>query len=340
MQFIDRLWYCPGHPLSWLLRPLSWLFGFVGMVRRGWYRRGVFSSRRLPVPVVVIGNLTAGGTGKTPLTAYLAQALRAAGHRPGIVSRGYGGKAAAPQLVATDSDPAEVGDEPLLLARITGVPVCVHRRRAEAGQALLAAHPEVDVILCDDGLQHYALARDIEIAVVDGARGFGNGALLPAGPLREPLRRLAGVDAVVVNGVGRAAQPVDRPTFTMRLQPGRSYRLDDPALTTSAAELAGQPLTAVCGIGNPARFFATLTALGLAFTPLALPDHHRFTPSDLPAGTLIVTEKDAVKLAALPDLAAASARIWVLPVSATLEPELASWLMQRLSELVDGRETA
>ncbi|HSC81072.1 MAG TPA: tetraacyldisaccharide 4'-kinase [Chitinolyticbacter sp.] len=340
MSLIDRLWYRPQHPLSLLLRPLSWLFGAIGMVRRGLYRRGWLHRERLPVPVVVVGNLTAGGTGKTPLTAYLAHALLAAGRRPGIVSRGYGGEVKLPSLVAANADPAVVGDEPLLLARATGVPVCVYRRRAQAGRALLAAHPEVDVILCDDGLQHYALARDLELVVIDGARGLGNGALLPAGPLREPARRLARCDALVVNGGQSVAGLPDIPRFTMQLRPARCYRLNDAALTRSASDFAGEAVTAMCGIGNPARFFATLTALGLAFAPLALPDHHRFAPSDLPAGTLIVTEKDAVKLAALPDLGASGARIWVLPVSAELEPDLAAWLMQRISELVDGRETA
>ncbi|WP_018749127.1 tetraacyldisaccharide 4'-kinase [Chitiniphilus shinanonensis] len=335
MSFLDRLWYTPRHPLSLLLRPLSWLFGALAARRRARYRRDPTLSTRLPVPVLVVGNLSVGGTGKTPLTAWLARALVAHGRRPGIVSRGYGGAARQPVAVTPDSDPALVGDEPLLLARATGVPVFVCRQRAEAGSALLAAHPEVDLILCDDGLQHLALARDLELCVIDGARGLGNGALLPAGPLREPPSRLAEVDAVVVNGAGDPALPPAVPAFAMRLAPQRFHRLDDASRQRDAADFAAPP-TAVCGIGNPARFFATLDALGLAHLPRPFADHHPFTLADLPPGELVVTEKDAVKLAALPGLGDAGARIWVLPVVAELSPDLAAWAMQQLESREKG----
>ncbi|MBM3117744.1 tetraacyldisaccharide 4'-kinase [Jeongeupia naejangsanensis] len=343
MSLPERIWY-GTHPLKWALAPLSLLFAVIGVCRRWLFQRGFKRVERLPVPVIVVGNLTAGGTGKTPLTAYLARELVAGGFRPGIVSRGYGGKAEGPTPVGADSDPAQVGDEPVLLARAAGVPVVVCRDRAAAGRALLAAHPQVDVLLCDDGLQHYRLGRDVELCVVDGMRGFGNGWQLPAGPLREPRSRLAGVDAVVVNG-GTAdvlhAQQFDMllpsQQFKMILQPGRLYRLDDPTITRDANDLAGETLAAVCGIGNPARFFATLAGLGLTFSRHAFADHHAYAVDDLPAGMLVTTEKDAVKLAARPDIRVDGARIWVLPVNAMLSPDLGQWLATRLQ---NGRKAA
>ncbi|KAF0811358.1 Tetraacyldisaccharide 4'-kinase [Andreprevotia sp. IGB-42] len=332
MRLIERSWYSPAHPLSVLLAPLGWLFGLVAGLRAWLFARGLKQAVRLPVPVIVVGNLTAGGTGKTPLTAALVLGLREAGYTPGIISRGYGGNAQQPTPVHAESNPALVGDEPLLLARSTHAPVFVCRSRAAAGQALLAAHTDVNVLLCDDGLQHYALARDIEICVVDGARGFGNGKRLPAGPLREPVSRLATVDAVVLNGAGD--MPGHPAPFRMALQAGAFYRLDAAVYTRSAADFAGEPLTALCGIGNPQRFFATLRGLQLQFAERPFADHHAFSVADLPAGTLLITEKDAVKLAALPDLGAAGARIWVLPVTAVLQPDLAAWLIEKLE---DGR---
>ncbi|WP_432721882.1 tetraacyldisaccharide 4'-kinase [Jeongeupia wiesaeckerbachi] len=334
MSLPERIWY-GTHLLKWALAPLSLLFAVIGAGRRALFRLGLKRIERLPVPVVVVGNLTAGGTGKTPLTAYLARVLVAHGYTPGIVSRGYGGKAEGPTPVLPDSDPAQVGDEPVLLVRAAGVPVFVCRDRAAAGRALLVAHPQVDVLLCDDGLQHYRLGREIELCVVDGARGFGNGWLLPAGPLREPIARLAKVDAVVVNG-GPAA--VAHPQcFAMTLQPGRLYRLDDPAISCTADALQGETLAAVCGIGNPARFFATLEALGLTFSRHAFADHHAYAADELPAGTLITTEKDAVKLAAQTAIRGDGDRIWVLPVNAMLSPDLGQWLATRLQ---NGRKAA
>ncbi|GHD69492.1 tetraacyldisaccharide 4'-kinase [Jeongeupia chitinilytica] len=334
MSLPDRIWY-GTHPLKWALVPLSLLFAAIGALRRRLFRRGIKRIARLPVPVVVVGNLTAGGTGKTPLTAYLARELVAHGFSPGIVSRGYGGQADAPTPVAPDSDPVQAGDEPVLLARAAGVPVFVCRDRAAAGRALLAAHPQVDVLLCDDGLQHYRLGRDIELCVVDGMRRFGNGWQLPAGPLREPQSRLASVDAVVVNG-GAAGELHPR-QFDMTLKPGRLYRLDDPTITRDADDFAGETLAAVCGIGNPARFFATLAGLGLTFARHAFADHHAYTVDELPPGTLLTTEKDAVKLAARPEIRAEGARIWVLPVNAMLSPDLGQWLATRLQ---NGRKAA
>lgn len=294
----------------------------------------MLQSQHLPVPVVVVGNLTVGGAGKTPLTLCLARQLIACGWSPGIISRGYQGEATRPLAVHPDSDPALCGDEPILLARVAPVFVC--RQRVAAGKALLAAHPEVNVILCDDGLQHYHLARDIELCVVDGARGFGNALPLPAGPLREPVSRLAGVDAVVMNGRGRA--PAHPQIFQMTLESGQFYCLSDPQQTVPVAEMVGLKLAAMCGIGNPARFFATLKSLGLIFSEHPLHDHHHYVVADLPEADLIlVTEKDAVKLATLPDLGLLGDKIRVLPVSARLEPDLAAWLIGKLNH---GRQTS
>jgi tetraacyldisaccharide 4'-kinase len=323
-MLINRIWYTSGHPLALLLRPLAWLFASLGTLRRALFRAGLKESIRLPVPVIVVGNITAGGTGKTPLTLYLARQLQLLGYRPGIVSRGYGGKAQQPLRVMSDSDPRLCGDEPVLLAR-SGVPVYVFRDRAAAGQALLFAHPDVDILLCDDGLQHYRLQRDIELCVIDGVRGFGNGALIPAGPLREPVSRLNTVDAVIVNG-GDAL--IHHPSvFQMSLQPSAFYS----PMNAERLEWQGLRVAAVCGIGNPERFFTTLHDLGLVFSKHAFADHHAFSAADLPdADIIVVTEKDAVKLAALADV-----RIWVLPVSASLSPDLAAWLntktLKRLS---------
>lgn len=330
-DLVESRWYARRGLCSTVLAPLALVFALLAAGRRrAQQRRAV----RLPVPVVVVGNISVGGTGKTPLTVYLAQELQRLGWQVGIVSRGYGGTAEYPVEVLADSAPGYVGDEPVLLARASGVPVFVCRDRAAAGRALLAAHPDVNVILCDDGLQHYRLARDVEIAVIDGVRGLGNGLLLPAGPLREGRSRLAACSAVVVNGSGAGQWHARQ--YAMQLQPGLAYRLDDPQLRVVATSLP-QPLTALCGIGNPQRFFATLQQMGVQCGELAFPDHHAFALADIPpGGTLIVTEKDAVKLAALPDLGAAGARIWVLPVQAQLAPDLAKWLNEELH----GRQTA
>ena len=334
MRLIEKIWYSPFSWQSALLLPLSGLFALISAARRACFRCGILQSQPLPVPVVVVGNLTVGGAGKTPLTLYLARKLIERGWSPGIISRGYQGEATRPLAVHPDSDPILCGDEPILLARVAPVFVC--RKRIEAGKALLAAHPDVNVILCDDGLQHYHLARDIELCVVDGARGFGNALPLPAGPLREPVSRLKGVDAVVVNGPG--CVPVHPHAFQMTLETDPFYHLSDPQRIASVAEMAGLKLAAMCGIGNPARFFSTLKALGLVFSEHPLHDHHHYAVSDLPEADLIlVTEKDAVKLATLPDLGLLGDKIRVLPVSARLEPDLAAWLIGKLNH---GRQTS
>ena len=315
-------------PALWLLAPLAGLYCVVaGRERR------VARPERLPVPVVVVGNITVGGAGKTPLTLWLADQLRARGWRPGIVSRGYGSDNAVPRQVSPASLPAEVGDEPVLLCRRSGVPVWVGRDRVAAGLALLAAHPEVNVVVCDDGLQHYQLARDFELAVFDG-RGAGNGWRLPAGPLREPLARLLEVDAVVCNGVPDSRLPPALPRFAMQLRPGNFYALDDPQRQATAAGLAGRKLHALAGIGDPGRFFRTLEGLGLAFSRHPFPDHHAYSADDLAFardGVLLMTEKDAVKCSGL-----TLGETWVLPVSAELSPALIDLVLEKLR----GRQAA
>ena len=316
---------------AFLLFPLSLIFALLATLRRCAYRWGLRPVHRLPVPVVVVGNITAGGAGKTPLTLYLAQHLQALGRRPGIISRGYGRRRDAVDEVRLTSDVADVGDEPLLLRQRAGCPVFVGRDRAAAGRALLAAHPECDLILCDDGLQHYALARDVELAVLD-RRGLMNGWRLPAGPLRESPRRLTGVDAVVLNGGGPLVVP-HATVFRMWLQAEPCYRLDDATQTCDVQALRGLRLHAVAGIGEPQRFFDQLAALGLTCVPHAFPDHHAYCPADLDfdGDAILTTEKDAVKfapfLAALP----AGKPVWVLPVAAGLEPDLARFVLEKIN---------
>lgn len=316
-----------GCPLlGLLLIPLSWLYGLVAALRRQAYRRGLLPTVRLPVPVVVVGNITAGGSGKTPLVIWLARQLVASGWRPGIISRGYGGQGRQARPVDAASDPALVGDEPVLIVRATGLPVWVAARRVEAGLALLGAHPEVDVLLADDGLQHYALARDMEIAVVDAVRRFGNGRLLPAGPLRERPSRLTRVDAVVMNGPGDAPEAGPVPRYAMALRPSGLRRLGRADGARPPEALAGNQVHAVAGIGHPERFFQTLRDLGMLVIPHAFADHHPYTLRDLPDGTLVMTAKDAVKCEAFP-----LADAWVLEVDAVVEGRLNEKVSERLA---------
>jgi tetraacyldisaccharide 4'-kinase len=325
--FLERCWYGRG-PGTFLLLPLAFLFAAVSGLRRCLYRWHWLPVTRLPVPVVVVGNITVGGSGKTPLVIWLVERLRAAGLRPGVVSRGYGGGVAGVAGVAavhSDSPPAAVGDEPVLIARRTGCPVWVGRRRGEAALALLARHPEVDVVIADDGLQHYALHRDVELVVVDGRRGFGNGHLLPAGPLREPVRRLNGVDAVVVNGEQECRFDSAAPAFGMALQGRAFWNLNTPGLVRDADQFKVERVEAVAGIGHPQRFFDHLRRLGLQVVGRAFPDHHAFRPADLPAGTVLMTEKDAVKCAAW-----APATAWALRIDACLEEGLQSLVIDKL----------
>lgn len=313
-----------------LLLPFSLLFGALATLRFIAYRRGIFRSTKLPVPVVVIGNLSVGGTGKTPLTIALAGQLRRHGHRPGIVSRGYGGNARAPQAVDARSNPDEVGDEPVLLARSAGCPVWVGADRVAAARALLNAHPHCDILLSDDGLQHYALARDFEIAVVDAARGFGNGCRLPAGPLREPPSRLARVNAVVLNGNGECSGflPPHAAVYAMQFDCSTFTNLRNHGRQVSAAFFAGKEVHAVAAIGNPQRFFLQLDALGIKHHAHGFPDHHRFQSAeiDFGAGTqVIMTAKDAVKCERF-----ALDNHWVCQIDAVLDGDLVEQITLQL----------
>ena len=332
MRWLEKIWYglTPWHVV---LLPVSILFGLVAALRRVLYRAGLLCAVRLPVPVIVVGNISVGGTGKTPLVLWLADFLRRQGYRPGIVSRGYGGGSKGAMAVDARSDPAAVGDEPLLLAKKSACPVWVGRDRAAAGKSLLQAHPECDVLLSDDGLQHYRLARDVEIAVVDGERKFGNGLLLPAGPLREGVSRLASVDAVVVNGGSLARLNA----FEMSLEGETFYNLRQPELRAGATDFGGKKLHAMAGIGNPQRFFAHLRGMGLAFEEHAFPDHYAYQPQDMDYGdadALLMTEKDAVKCAGFAD-----ERYWALAVDAVLPPAFGQTVLQKLRD-IDGRQAA
>jgi tetraacyldisaccharide 4'-kinase len=311
-----------------LLYPFSLVFRALVAVRRAAYRSGVFGATRLPVPVVIVGNLTVGGSGKTPLVIHLAQALTRGGRRPGIIARGYRGGVRGPMAVAAHGDPVVFGDEALVLARNSACPVFVGEDRVAAGRALIAAYPACDVILSDDGLQHYRLARDVEIAVFD-ARGVLNGWCLPAGPLREPLQRLARVDAVVLNDDASAKLPASGlEIFRMCLEGSRFHDLIEPGRSCSVAELAGKRLHAVAGIGSPMRFFRHLKALGLEFVEHPFPDHHAFVRTDLDfvGDAIVTTEKDAVKLASIE----LPLPVWVLPVDARLTPDLGAFLLEKL----------
>jgi tetraacyldisaccharide 4'-kinase len=306
-----------------LLRPLAWLFRLLSALRRAGYRSGLIKTHRLPVPVVIVGNISVGGTGKTPLVIWLARQLQAAGMHTGIISRGYRGKHGLPVAVTGNSDPAEVGDEPVMLAERTQLPVFVGHDRVAAGLALLHAHPECGVIVSDDGLQHYRLERDAEVAVVDGLRRFGNGQLLPAGPLREPVTRLDRVDAVVCNG-----ETADEDVFRMQLQPSVFRNLLDPGKTATATDFTGKKLLAIAGIGHPPRFFAQLEKLGLEIETRSFPDHHPYAPDDLPSGSadaILMTEKDAVKCRAF-----ARPEWWYLEVEAQLDYALLERVLKKL----------
>ncbi|MGL6116804.1 tetraacyldisaccharide 4'-kinase [Plesiomonas sp.] len=307
---IERLWFSRSR-WCWLLLPLSGVFALISAARRSAFRLGWKKSWRAPVPVVVVGNITVGGNGKTPMVIWLVEQLQARGFRPAVVSRGYGGQATQyPLLLNEHTLATQAGDEPVLIYQRTGAPVAVDPNRSRAVQALLAEH-SVDVIITDDGLQHYALARDVEIVIVDGQRRFGNGFLLPAGPLREGVSRLKSVDAVIVNGGD--AQPNEIP---MQLQAHCAVNL----LTGEQRAVDALPATvAMAGIGHPPRFFATLQTLGA--TPIrcvAFADHQAYSQQQLAALTsgeqvLLMTEKDAVKCRHF-----IQPNWWYLPVQAQL----------------------
>ena len=324
MKRLDYYWYTRS-PWLVLLTPLSLVFRMIVSLRRWAYKCGIRRSIRVSLPVIIIGNITVGGTGKTPLVAWLARYLRGKGYKPGIISRGYGGQASSwPQQVRPDSDPAVVGDEAVLLATKTGCPMAVAPDRVEAANALIK-HSDCDVIISDDGLQHYALQRDIEIAVIDGVRRFGSGFLLPAGPLREPAGRLQEVDLVVVNGLGKGQE------HPMRMLPGDVRNLLNSGKVCAIDEFRSQTVHAVAGIGNPERFFRSLQDAGLQVEPHSFPDHYRYRPGDIRFGDdrpVFMTEKDAVKCRHF-----AAENDWYVPVEVRMSDEFCA----SLDELLDHR---
>lgn len=326
MRWIEHHWqhdtFC-----SRLLLPLSIVYCGATSLNQYLYRRGLRRARSVAAPVIVVGNITVGGTGKTPLVLWIVQYLKENGWRPGIVTRGYGGRARTwPQLVTPDSDPLLVGDEPVLLAQRSDVPVIADPDRARGAHALTARG--CNIVVSDDGLQHYRLRRDIEIAVIDGERRFGNGRCLPAGPLREPPARLRGVDATVVHGAAGAGE------WSMALAPVSIRRVQTSQEGAPIPAWRGRRVHAVAGVGHPPRFFALLRRLELEPIEHAFPDHHRFRPEDLrfdDAYEVIMTEKDAVKCRSF-----ATAAMWYLAVDARLDAAFGAWLHERLEKYSRG----
>lgn len=324
------------------LLPAATLFRSLAALRCGFYRCGILRHEQLPVPVIIVGNIAIGGSGKTPAVIWLIEELRKIGRHPGIVSRGYGGQAVTsgkPHLIVARSsshpDPDFYGDEPVMLAQ--HCPVAVGRDRPAVARALLAAYPECDVIVSDDGLQHYRLSRTVEIAVVDKA-ALGNCWPLPSGPLREPLSRLANVDLILAHGElppSLRAQTGTVPIASMRLVGERFRSLLKPDEWCGAEAFAGKKVHALAGIGQPQRFFDQLTAMGLDVIPHPFPDHHRYCPADLdfaPGEIKLMTSKDAVKCVPF-----APPNTWELPVRAAIDAGAIAPILEKLD---DGRQTA
>ena len=344
--WLEREWQRLGGG-ALVLAPLAIVFRVGTTIRRFLYRARILRQWHARVPVIVVGNITVGGTGKTPLVLAIIAMLQSRGWNPGVVARGYGrvprrehdplGVASVYPDIAT---PEHFGDEPVLIARRARVPVFIGADRPAAARALLEAHREVDVLVSDDGLQHYALGRDVEIAVVDGERGFGNGLPLPAGPLREPVSRLREVDAVVVNGERDDAMGAKR-RFTMRLDAECFTALAgnrEATVEEFVAAARGKRVVAIAGIGNPGRFFDLLARLGIAARRIAFADHHAYQPAELrlpDAELIVMTEKDAVKCAAFAD-----ARMWSLRVEAIVPSEFDEFLMSRIARGADGSQAA
>ncbi len=325
-DLIEEVWY-GEHKLAWLLSPLSGLYRTIVQTRKLVYQFGLIPIKRFPVPIIIVGNITVGGTGKTPLTIWLANYLKSKGMKPGIVSRGYGVKSRQPQQVRPDSSPFIVGDEPVLIARRTKCPMAVAANRVKAVDAMLE-HYDVDIIISDDGLQHLSLHRDLEIAVIDGDRRFGNGRCLPAGPLREPVSRLEQVDLVVANGKNAKGEHL------MEYTSADLYSVRDPARTLSLEQLRGQSVHVIAGIGNPTRFISRLRQAGIQVIKHIYPDHYVYTKSELDFADdypIVMTEKDAVKCENLADN-----RYWYLPIQAKLAETFTFRLDKCLAQLNHG----
>jgi len=329
-SWFNHIWYDRAEPPWWLL-PLSLVYGAASGTRRFLYAKRVRRATRIPCPVVVVGNVSVGGTGKTPLVCWLVAHLVHRGYKPGIVTRGYGGSSSIVRRIALSDDPALVGDESILLARRTGAPVAIGRDRPAAAHLLVAAG--CDVIVSDDGLQHYALARDCEVIVIDGDRRFGNGWLLPAGPLRETPGRLKAADAVVVNG-GRALL---KGALSMRLDAKHAVALVGATIRPLSG-WAGQAIHAIAGIGHPERFFNMLRARGIEVLGRPLPDHAQLTSEDIDFGDelpVLMTEKDAVKCAAF-----ARRQHWYVPVTASFDGAEENSLLDIILKKITNSDSA
>jgi tetraacyldisaccharide 4'-kinase len=329
-EFIENIWYSK-HPLGLLLLPLSWIYTLIIVLRRLCYQSGLIAVNQIDAPVIIVGNISVGGTGKTPLVIWLAEYFKRKGFKPGIVSRGYGGKLSGKtQQVRADSDPLLVGDEPVLIAKRTTCPVAIAIQRRKAAEELIE-HRGCNLILCDDGMQHYSLGRDIEIAVIDGQRRFGNKHCLPAGPLREPIGRLKTVDFVVSKYIA------SRHEYKMEYHYGDLVSLTDSTKTIPVSSLGGQSVHAVAGIGNPDRYFSYLRNHKLKLIMHDFPDHHSFTVDDVKFNdglTVVMTEKDAVKCAAY-----ATEQHWYLPITATLPESFTYRLDTLMKEIINGQKT-
>lgn len=328
MSSAPRFWY-EKSALATLLQPAACVFRALVELRRAAFRRGLFAQERIAVPVVVIGNISVGGTGKTPLVAWLAGEMSNADLKPGIVSRGYGGQAnRRPSMVTEASDPADVGDEPVVLARQTGVPICICADRVAAARCLLA-QADVNIIISDDGLQHYTLARDLEFAVLDGERMLGNGRFMPAGPLRESAERLREVDLVLVNG---GASSEAGHVFT--ISPGDAIELHS-GVARALSEFSGTRVWSVAGIGNPARFHAMLESFDIDTECVDVPDHGVISLEHLRARNpypILMTEKDAVKYLASP-----VTDVWYVPVTVSMPQATTAAVMKRIRTTIESR---
>jgi tetraacyldisaccharide 4'-kinase len=331
VSWIDNIWYSPRWyhwPAIILLLSLTALFWLLSVLRRMLFRLNIKPSVDIPVPVIVVGNISVGGNGKTPLVVYLATRLRQQGYHPGVLSRGYGGKNACyPMTVEQSSKVAVVGDEAILMRQHINCPLVVDPVRPRGALELVDTH-KCNVIICDDGLQHYALNRDIEIVVMDGQRRCGNNMLLPAGPLREGSWRLDTVDFLVLNG-----GLVSKGEYLMSLEAGKLINVKHPNKSLSISSLTS-PATALAAIGNPQRFFSLLQKKQVKIkNQISFVDHHAFSKEDIPSGLVIMTEKDAVKCTQI-----AHDDCWYLPVSASLTSQFESQLLQKLKQVVADKK--
>jgi len=322
-MMFKRFWYDEPTLLNYFLLPFSWIYRVIIFLRRLILLK---KQVKFKVPIIVVGNITVGGTGKTPLVIWLANFLKAQGYKPGIVSRGYGGKASHyPQAVNAQSDPKMTGDEPLLISLHTACPVIIDPDRVNAVNYLLKNY-DCDCVISDDGLQHYRLGRTIEIVVVDGERQFGNQLCLPAGPLREPISRANSADFIVING-----ERADDGQYHMTLVPELFCNIISPDLKADFDHFLGRPVHAAAGIGNPDRFFNLLKSKGLSILPHPFPDHYLFTEKDFDfdrENPILMTEKDAVKCKSFADY-----RYWYLPVKAEVDQKLGKHVLEKLSVL-------